>query len=134
MIREALPAEYGKVAEITVGAYRESAVILVAEVGGELAGALAYYAAGKRDSAWLAPDWAYFRALAVAPGHRGKGIGRALTQACIDRAMADGAAGLGLHTTEVMPVARALYERMGFVQHAEYDGGSWKYWSYVLVF
>ncbi len=156
-IREALPAEYGEVAQLTVDAYREyaermppetwaqyeidladvsrraeTAAILVAEADGTLVGALAYFSAGKRDSDWLAADWAYFRALGVAPNHRGLGIGRALTQACIDRARVEGAGGLGLHTTEVMPLAREMYERMGFVQHAEYAGGNWKYWSYVM--
>ncbi|MFN2463408.1 MAG: GNAT family N-acetyltransferase [Candidatus Dormibacteria bacterium] len=159
LVREALPEEYSEAARVTVDAYRDyqaqmspaawaeyeadladvpgravSAAILVAEAEGELVGAVSYFPAGARDSSWLAPDWAYFRALGVAPTHRGLGVGRALTQACIDRARGEGAGGLGLHTTEAMPLARAMYERMGFVQYAEYDGGTWKYWSYLMRF
>lgn len=157
LVREAAPAEYAEVARITVEAYREYAgrmsaqawaeyeadlsdidgravkgVILVAEVEGALAGALAHFAPGQIGSEWLPSGWAYFRALAVPPAYRGRGVGRALTKASIARARAAGAAALALHTTEVMPVARAMYERLGFVQHSELQGSSWKYWLYVM--
>lgn len=52
----------------------------------------------------------------VAPGARGRGVGRALTEECIRRARAAGCPAVGLHTTEFMAVARAMYERMGFVR------------------
>ena len=154
-IREARPSEYRKVALLTVEAYREyaarmtpeawaeyesdlaavepraqEAIIVVAERGGELAGALTYFPAGRRE--WLPADWAYFRALAVAPDHRGHGVGPALTLDSVARARAEGAAALALHTTEVMTVAKTMYERLGFTQHSEHRGTNWTYWLYVM--
>ena len=157
LIREATPAEHEEVGRVTVEGYREYSremsaaawaeyetdlsdvsgraargVILVAEVDGTIAGALAYVPAGRIVAEWLRPDWAYFRALAVLPEYRGRGVGRALTQACIARARSEGGAALALHTTEGMPLARAMYERMGFVRHSERQGSTWKVWVYVL--
>ena len=40
---------------------------------------------------------------------------------CLRRARADGATTLGLHTTQLMNVAREMYERMGFQRVPEYD-------------
>jgi GNAT superfamily N-acetyltransferase len=61
------------------------------------------------------------RLLAVAPTHRGAGIGRALMQECVRRARVAGARRLTLHTTGLMRVARAMYERMGFVRDPALD-------------
>jgi ribosomal protein S18 acetylase RimI-like enzyme len=98
------------------------AELLVAVRDGEVVGSVTYYAPGPRSEAqgWPA-DWAGLRLLAVAPRARGLGIGRALMEASIARARADGAAALALHTTEMMAVARGMYERMGFVRVPERD-------------
>ena len=40
---------------------------------------------------------------------------------CIRRARAGGASVLSLHTTDLMRVAKAMYERMGFVRAPELD-------------
>jgi ribosomal protein S18 acetylase RimI-like enzyme len=61
------------------------------------------------------------RLLAVHPAARGRGLGRLLTEECIRRARASGRAAVGLHTTTLMNVARAMYERMGFVRVPEHD-------------
>ena len=157
VIREATVAEHAEVARVTVEGYREYAsqmspdawaeyesdlsdvegrsvkgVILIAEVEGVMAAALSYFSAGRIESDWLARDWAYFRALAVLPEYRSRGVARALTMASIDRARREGAAALALHTTEGMPIARAIYERLGFVRHAEHQGSTWKVWLYML--
>ena len=57
-----------------------------------------------------------FRLLAVHPEARGRGLGRLLTEECIRRARASGRDAVGLHTTQLMNVARAMYERIGFVR------------------
>lgn len=157
LTREATPAEHAEVARVTVEGYREyasqmatgawaeyesdlsdvsgraaSGVILLAELDGVIGGALTYVPAGQIESDWLPRDWAYFRALAVLPAYRGRGVGRELTMACITRARSEGAAALALHTTEGMPVAREMYERMGFVRHSERQGSTWKVWVYVM--
>lgn len=54
------------------------------------------------------------RATAVDPSARGQGIGRALVDACIERATAIGATSIALHTADFMTAAVALYERAGF--------------------
>ena len=96
--------------------------LIVAEDAGRIVGAVTYYADGSKESAggWP-PSWAVFRLLAVHPEARGRGIGRLLVEECIRRARAAGAAAVGLHTTHLMNVARAMYERMGFVRVPERD-------------
>jgi len=96
---------------------------IVAERDGKLLGSVNYYAPGQADSpdaAW--PDgWASIRLLGVSPQARGLGIGRALVNECLRRARADGATAMGLHTTKLMDVARAMYVRLGFARTPEHD-------------
>ena len=67
----------------------------------------------------------------------GRGIGRALAQACIDRARAEGRSGVAILTRPSRPVAQGLYTSLGFVRDTsrdiEYDPGRWL-WSFVLTF
>ena len=67
------------------------------------------------------PGDAMFRFLAVDPAARGRGVGRALFQACLERARAAGRRRMALHTTEWMITARAMYERAGFLREPEGD-------------
>jgi len=100
---------------------------IVAELDGRLVGGVTFYRPGKldldTDTEDLAtpPDWAGIRLLGVHPDARGLGIGRLLTEECIRRARALGASSVALHTTELMKVARAMYERMGFEREPAYD-------------
>jgi len=52
--------------------------------------------------------------LVVEPAFRGRGIGRALTEECIQRAIRDDASLIALHTSPLMRVALPMYLRMGF--------------------
>jgi len=61
------------------------------------------------------------RLLGVAPAARGRGVGRALTAACIERARERGHARVVLHTTAAMQVAWGMYERLGFARAPELD-------------
>jgi len=98
------------------------AELVVAEYEGRLVGTITFYANGPSSSGEGWPsDWVGLRLLAVAPSTRGLGIGRALMEWCVDRARSIGASAIALHTTEMMAIARAMYERMGFVRVAEYD-------------
>jgi GNAT superfamily N-acetyltransferase len=102
--------------------------LLVAELDGRIVGCVSYFPPGAKASYptdtfsehWPA-DWSAFRLLAVDPSARGGGVGRALTEACLERAREQGAPAVGLHTTEPMSVARAMYERMGFERAPHYD-------------
>lgn len=61
------------------------------------------------------------RMLAVDPACQGRGVGRALTEWCLDRARAEGSHRMVLHTAHFMPAAVRMYERMGFVRVPELD-------------
>ena len=100
----------------------DHAALIVAADAGRVIGAVTYYEDATKEGhvAWPAA-WANFRLLAVHPEARGKGVGRLLTEECIARARGAGRAAIGLHTTELMRVARAMYERMGFVRIPELD-------------
>jgi ribosomal protein S18 acetylase RimI-like enzyme len=78
-----------------------------------------------------------FRTLAVDPSARGRGVGRALTIACIERARASGRTGLALFTRPAMTTAHRLYGSLGFARDSsrdwEFEPGLWL-WSYVLTF
>lgn len=88
--------------------------IIVAEQGTRLLGAVAYIGPHQPKSAIFQPEWPIMRMLVVAPEARGLGVGRALAQACLERARRDGAAVFALHTSELMSVALPMYLRMGF--------------------
>lgn len=158
-MRDARPEEYAEVARVTVQAYAEyaaalgqerwdrysaelasvdrragEAALIVAEEGGSLVGAVAYYPPvaayargfgvppGATPPARSWPeDWASIRVLAVAPSHRGRGIGRLLVDECILRARSAGAPVIALHTVGFMQAAQRMYERMGFRRLPEYE-------------
>lgn len=124
------PENWGPYLEdiLSIESRADISTLLVAEREGSIGGCVSYYPPGAQTSYpsetysehWPS-DWAAIRLLAVSPSARGSGIGRVLTEACIERARADKAAAVGLHTTKEMAVARAMYERMGFVRTPRYD-------------
>ena len=67
------------------------------------------------------PEEAEVRALAVAPGAQGRGVGRALLQAVTDRASGQGVRHLVLCTQPEMLAAQHLYEVAGFRRIPERD-------------
>jgi ribosomal protein S18 acetylase RimI-like enzyme len=99
----------------------ESTLIVAAEQA-DILGAVTYYPDGSKGehTGWPA-GWAAFRLLGVRPDARGRGVGRLLTAECIRRARASGCPAIGLHTTELMAVARAMYERIGFERVPAHD-------------
>lgn len=136
------PAEHPAIAELTVAAFQllgeglgdyvhvlrdvgtraASADVLVARSGGRVVGAVTYVPGPESDYAEFEdPHAAGVRFLAVAPDAQGRGAGGALLGACLERASAAGRARVLLHSTPVMEVARAMYERAGFVRDPEMD-------------
>lgn len=146
-LRDARPDELDAVSDVMVAAYEEyippgapgqwlayreeirdvrarlaDATLIVAQQDGDLVGAVTYYPDATRYGYVSWPrGWAAFRLLAVHPAARGRGIGRLLTDECIARARHAGRHAIGLHTTRLMTVARAMYERIGFVRAPEFD-------------
>lgn len=142
VIREALPAEYEALGEITAQAYlgdglltfgeedpylarlrdvagraADSEILVAAHSDGQLLGGVAFAPPGSSFRDIAGSDEAEFRMLAVAREGRGQGIGEALVRACIDRARAlEGVRRLVLSTSDDMPTAHRLYERLGFVR------------------
>jgi GNAT superfamily N-acetyltransferase len=146
LIRPVRPDEYEALGDLTVAAYRTtpvftpeqeayfvelrdverrattSCVLVAVTPAGELLGGVTYVG-GPDDpySEELREGEAGIRMLAVDPARRGRGVGRALTQACLDRATSEGRRRMVLHTGEWMPAAVRLYNRMGFVRRPELD-------------
>jgi GNAT superfamily N-acetyltransferase len=121
--KESLPAdvwEYYVQDIMDVRRRLPAAELIVAELDGELAGAVTLYLKSSSESDWP-QGWAGIRLLAVHPACRGRGIGRALMDECLRRCRRQGVRTVGLHTTTMMEVARGMYERMGFVRIPEYD-------------
>lgn len=95
--------------------------LIVAELDGEIVGAVTLFLdITHADGEWP-HDWAGIRLLATSPKHRGKGIAHALMAECAKRAKQAGLKALGLHTAEFMKDAKQMYERMGFVRVPQYD-------------
>lgn len=92
---------------------------IVAEAEGHIVGAVAYIGPNKPKSACFEQAWPIMRMLVVSPAARGRGVGRMLAQECIGRARRDKAEVFALHTTPMMEVALAMYQRMGFTFHCE---------------
>jgi ribosomal protein S18 acetylase RimI-like enzyme len=63
----------------------------------------------------IEPGTANIRMLGVDPAARGRGAGRALLEACIAEARAQGKGAVTLHTTADMLAALRLYTSAGFV-------------------
>jgi ribosomal protein S18 acetylase RimI-like enzyme len=143
-IRLVRPEEYDAIGEIVAGAYRtvpgrpatpaydpilrdtrtraKAADVLVAiEDDGTPLGSVTYVDGPGEYAVSEDPDEAGVRMLAVAPQARGRGVGGALMQACIDRARASGRKQLVLSTEQSMTAARRLYERLGFQRVPERD-------------
>ncbi len=73
------------------------------------------------DDSELEPGVSHIRMLGVDPGARGRGAGRAMMQASIDRARALDKRFVTLRTTRLMKAAQHMYEALGFELDPEHD-------------
>lgn len=145
-IRPVRPAEYDAVGQVIAAAYlalpnlpgdsdwyfdeirdvRKRAdlscvLAAVADDGSVLGGVT--YVSGPDDpySEELGACDAGIRMLGVAPEAQRRGVGRALVEACIERAIAAGRNRVVLHTGVWMPAAQRLYARLGFRREPALD-------------
>jgi ribosomal protein S18 acetylase RimI-like enzyme len=147
LIRPVRPDEYERLGALTVAAYvrleghvhepdyerqladiasraeAPSTVVLAAvDDDGEVVGGVTYVRDHSSPMAeHLFDGTASIRMLAVDPGAQGRGVGRRLSEACIERARADGASDVVLHSTPWMTTAHRLYEGLGFVRDRSLD-------------
>lgn len=96
----------------------ERAAFIVIRDKDALVGSVAYCPPGRSIDP-IPKDWASVLLLAVDPDHRQRGYGEALVRECLRRAAADGAAVIGLYTSEAMEAAQHLYSCMGFARECE---------------
>ena len=97
-------------------------VVLVAGDQGRIQGAVKFYPdAGQAHQGQWPAGAGLIRLLAVSPASRGRGYGRLLTQACLDRARDLSIPTIFLFTGTFMIAARQLYEKLGFKRAPEFD-------------
>lgn len=109
--------------------------LIVAADQDRIAGAVCYMPPHTSNPAIFPEGWPSIRMLVTRPADRNRGIGRRLTEECIQRARRDQADCIALHTSPVMSVALPLYLRMGFVMDRELPSiAGAPYARYVLRF
>lgn len=87
----------------------------------ELLGTVIMVAPGDKGRRMALADEGEMHLLAVRTGNRGRGVGRALVDACLETAHKRGLARMVLWTQPSMHAARRLYEQAGFVRNAARD-------------
>lgn len=116
----------------TYASLLEKGASVVVEVDGRLVGMAFWLPSGNPDAIYQA-DWSQIRFVTVHPDYAGKGMGRALTHWCIERAQEHHDRVIALHTSEMMDNARHIYESMGFVINKELEPRLGKrYWLYTM--
>jgi ribosomal protein S18 acetylase RimI-like enzyme len=146
-VRAAGPADYDEIARLTVAAYEADGQLdgeigyekVLADVAtraqhGEIfvatdddsdkpLGAVTFVMPGGRYSELARDGEAEFRMLAVDPAAQGRGVARALVEACLDRASALGCVAVVISVRDFAEPARRLYAKFGFVRLPDRD---WK--------
>ena len=156
-IREARPDEYEAAGEVCALAYaafgeidvtyldevrdvaeraRAIPVLVAVQPDGTLLGTVTYVPGPGPFAETELADEAGFRMLAVAPWAQGRGVGRRLVEACVERARGDGRTAIAILTAPSMQIAQRMYESMSCVRVPsrdwEYEPGKWL-WSYRLA-
>lgn len=112
----AFSAGIGRMADLAA-----QADLLLAELDGQIMGAIVHVGPGRPRSAIFPDDWSVIRMLVVDPAQRGRGIGGLLVAACLRCAVRDEAPALGLHTSPIMASALRLYTGLGFTRDRDLD-------------
>jgi predicted N-acetyltransferase YhbS len=99
----------------------DEAEVLVADLDGRVAGTVSFYADASAEGLGWPKGWAGFRRLAVDPAMRGRGIGRLLTERCVDAARKLDAPTIALHAASFLKAACHIYEQIGFRRCPAYD-------------
>jgi ribosomal protein S18 acetylase RimI-like enzyme len=100
---------------------RDGTLLVAVDDDERVVGTVTYVRPGEPYAEVSRPGEAEFRMLGVDPGAQGRGVGRALVQACIDQARSEGCRALVMCTDVSMQSAQALYLRMGFRRAPDRD-------------
>jgi GNAT superfamily N-acetyltransferase len=95
--------------------------LVVAVVGGKIAGYAAFYPDATTQNLGWPGGWAGGRGLAVHPDYRGQGVADALIAALEHRAHESGAPVFAFHTSGFMTAALTVYARLGYRRAPEFD-------------
>jgi putative acetyltransferase len=118
-------------ARLPVSYHEQGGGCLMARVNGEPAGFVAW----RELPASVAPDAWELKRLWARPIARGLGLGRALTQAVLDRAVAAGRKAVYLDTAPAsMAAAHRIYLELGFIPCEQYNDNLVEGLAYLVKF
>jgi ribosomal protein S18 acetylase RimI-like enzyme len=114
---------YGRwMASIEAAIHSRAGMLVVAEMDGQLQGAVKFFPdASQAAMGEWPPGAALIRILAVWPQARGQGFGTLLTEECLRRARALRIPTIFLYTGTFMLAAQHIYEKLGFKRVPELD-------------
>lgn len=114
------PAYWERLRDVA-GRADDAAVLVAVDEVGRLLGGVTYVDTTAHFAELPGDDEAEIRMLGVGVGVQNRGVGKALTRACIERARAEGRSRVWLATPRWMKIALRLYEGLGFRRVAERD-------------
>ena len=120
------PAYYEMLANIGELTKKPATELLIAvSPNGEIEGGVVYFSDmqyyGSGGTATKEKNAAGFRLLAVAHAARGKGIGKLLTNECIQKTKQKNLSEVIIHSTRAMQTAWSMYETLGFKRSEDLD-------------
>jgi ribosomal protein S18 acetylase RimI-like enzyme len=144
LVRAAVPADYPAIAALTLAAYEADGqfthaehytpvladvagragagdLLVAVSPSGEVLGAVLYVTEGGPYAELSRPGEAEFRMLAVDPAAQGRGVGRVLVRACVERARAAGSTAVVICVRDIALAAQKLYESFGFERTPDLD-------------
>ena len=104
--------------------------VFVCEKDSEIIGMI-YLMPSGNPTELFSKNWSYIRFLGVNTTYRGLGIGKKLTDLCMQHAEETNETYIALHTSEFMDAARAIYEKRGFKKTKEIEYLGKTYWIYL---
>jgi ribosomal protein S18 acetylase RimI-like enzyme len=143
-VRPAVPADYPAISRLTLAAYEADGqfsgaghyTAVLADVAGragagellvavspadDVVGAVLYVGEGGPYAEVSGPGEAEFRMLAVDPAAQGRGVGRVLVRACVERAVAADCTAVVICVRDIAVAAQKLYESFGFERTPDLD-------------
>jgi ribosomal protein S18 acetylase RimI-like enzyme len=113
--------DYLDVVADTADRSRDAEIVIALDDADRVVGCVTFVLPGSRWAELSGPGQAEFRMLGVHPDARGRGVGRALAQWCLDRARRAGAAQVLICSLPTMTVAHGLYRSLGFRRRSDLD-------------